>query len=902
MSLVASVAIIASVARITAHGLSIPGGVPGGLSSLLGNGGAARDLLQTTTTESLIHRILRGGNIGFGGRIGAPLGLRTTTTTRRTPRGHITTNPSPARLSTRSAGRSYTRFQDVSTPYTVTLLSSAGTRGVSSGFLDTKTTVQVRQSTIPPDHAGSTDMRVEASVSYETPTTSVPKVPATLEIIPKPPPKNLIGTSSMTTQPSIVPPTFTEHKDHRQPNGQESETPDAAEFTTDTPQDSSVDFHYTTPTYIHQTKVRKRDIHSSTPSSSEAVTETFQTGDITSVDIHVDDIVTDTQTGTESPTYTERIDELTTESFTGGEISFAQATGSSGSGKMTNITEATNTFVKHSSVFSTTDIGENNRTMGLPNADDISTGGTTISRRTIALTNGTFTRPMFDDGAVTIGPRSSAIHPTIGVTTQNNAPGVGTIDGSVATEHPQSMTMPSMMKRDTTVASDKAKATRRDNPPTMTAYSEATHTMLIVGGDTTTSQLITDNDQNSITITDAPPNIKEITPVIEQATTTYSEESGKAITGTNVTTINLRELSTGKATIVASQETETVTILSTSVISRAMSPRVRTQEVDISNEENVVTIEPTVSNDKEDSRFLTYGNGQTNTSDFRGESSTNQQTTTDNEIANDTGNVVLRSATNAYTTRNPVYYSTESYTPTEQRSTHSSVKFDVNSTTSAFETISDSTESTNSITTDSSVHARDNMATRLEIVNKTSISTAYPVTTSKTPLASNTESKRSIPTTTYRTPYAIHLVKPKPSQPMALVTQISTSQDIYGSKTSNSNSETNSVTTRESMTTEEINATTNYTEDFLRNLPEDGIATPSALNTSQSKLFLSLLLGAYPRQDVAAQMSLHNCCLSSATLFAAANVPNIYHYVMSFSHLCLGFHCENIKIIIILHD
>ena len=47
------------------------------------------------------------------------------------------------------------------------------------------------------------------------------------------------------------------------------------------------------------------------------------------------------------------------------------------------------------------------------------------------------------------------------------------------------------------------------------------------------------------------------------------------------------------------------------------------------------------------------------------------------------------------------------------------------------------------------------------------------------------------------------------------------------------------------------------------------------------------LLGAYPRQDVAAQMSLRNWCLSSATLLAAAIVPNIS--VMSFSHICLGF-------------
>ena len=49
----------------------------------------------------------------------------------------------------------------------------------------------------------------------------------------------------------------------------------------------------------------------------------------------------------------------------------------------------------------------------------------------------------------------------------------------------------------------------------------------------------------------------------------------------------------------------------------------------------------------------------------------------------------------------------------------------------------------------------------------------------------------------------------------------------------------------------------------------------------------SLSLGAYPRQDVAAQMSLRNCFRSSATLLAAVIVPNVS--VMSFSHLCLGF-------------
>ena len=49
----------------------------------------------------------------------------------------------------------------------------------------------------------------------------------------------------------------------------------------------------------------------------------------------------------------------------------------------------------------------------------------------------------------------------------------------------------------------------------------------------------------------------------------------------------------------------------------------------------------------------------------------------------------------------------------------------------------------------------------------------------------------------------------------------------------------------------------------------------------------NLLLGAYPRQDVAVQMSLRNWCLPSATMLAAAIVPNVS--VMSFSHLCLGF-------------
>ena len=47
------------------------------------------------------------------------------------------------------------------------------------------------------------------------------------------------------------------------------------------------------------------------------------------------------------------------------------------------------------------------------------------------------------------------------------------------------------------------------------------------------------------------------------------------------------------------------------------------------------------------------------------------------------------------------------------------------------------------------------------------------------------------------------------------------------------------------------------------------------------------LLGAHPRQDVAAQISLKNKRLSSAILLAAAIVPNVS--VMSFSRLCLGF-------------
>ena len=40
-----------------------------------------------------------------------------------------------------------------------------------------------------------------------------------------------------------------------------------------------------------------------------------------------------------------------------------------------------------------------------------------------------------------------------------------------------------------------------------------------------------------------------------------------------------------------------------------------------------------------------------------------------------------------------------------------------------------------------------------------------------------------------------------------------------------------------------------------------------------------LLLGAYPLQDVAAQMSLRHRCMSAATLLAVAMVPNIYIYI-----------------------
>ena len=52
-------------------------------------------------------------------------------------------------------------------------------------------------------------------------------------------------------------------------------------------------------------------------------------------------------------------------------------------------------------------------------------------------------------------------------------------------------------------------------------------------------------------------------------------------------------------------------------------------------------------------------------------------------------------------------------------------------------------------------------------------------------------------------------------------------------------------------------------------------------------IWLSLLLRAYPLQDVAAQMHLQNWCVSSATLVADVIVPNIS--VMSFSHLCSDF-------------
>ena len=64
------------------------------------------------------------------------------------------------------------------------------------------------------------------------------------------------------------------------------------------------------------------------------------------------------------------------------------------------------------------------------------------------------------------------------------------------------------------------------------------------------------------------------------------------------------------------------------------------------------------------------------------------------------------------------------------------------------------------------------------------------------------------------------------------------------------------------------------------------ISAGSSVDSEQGTYVL-LLLGAYPRQDVAAQISLRNCCRSSATLLAAVIVPNVS--VMSFSHLCLGF-------------
>ena len=847
VSLVASVSIIAIVGRMTSHGLSIPavGGAPGGLSVLLGDGGAARDLLQSTTTESLVHRIVRGGMIGLGGRIAAPLGHRITT--------------GRTRLPTRSAGRSYTRFQNVSAPYTVTRLASAGTRVTSSGIPDTKTTAQLlRQSIDIPDSPGSTYVRDEATIGYGAlTTTSALKTPATLEIIQKHPAKNLIGTASVTTQPYGVLPTFTDDKNKRQTNGQEQETHNDDVVTTDRSQESSVEFHYTTLTYTHQTNVRKRNVPSHTSSNNKIVTETLQTGDVTPVDIHVDTNMTDTQTGTESPTHTEWIDELTTEIFTGGETSVAQSTGSSGRGKTANGgSEATTTVETHSSAIVSTDIGENTRTVGLLNGDDTSAGGTDTSTRANALTNGAFTHHMVVDGASTIGPQYSSNHITIDaidtVTTENNVSGVGI---SVVTRHPQSKGIQSMIKRDTTVALDHTTSTQRDNPSTMTAYSETTRARLIVktGGNTTTSRLIKYNAQNSTIPTDAPSTIKETTYVIGQATTTTTDQvgNGKASAGVNVSIVNWGETTTGDATILASHKTEIVTTLPRSANSQDMSTRVTTQEVDISNEGNIVTFEPTVSNEKEAvSGFITEGNGRTRTSDVRGEPSTNEQTTTGNESGDTISDE--HSATNAYTVRDPAYYATASYTPMEQSSTNSNVKFDLNPTTSSFETISDSTESTNNITTASIVHARYNMATRLALASEVSLSTHHPVTTSKT-LASevslsthypattsktsparNADSRRDLPTTTYRTPYAIHLVKAKPTQPIALVTHISPSQDIYGSKTGNSDAETNSVPTRDTITTEEVTSTINPTY-LTRTLSDDEIATPSALYTSQSK-------------------------------------------------------------------
>ena len=57
----------------------------------------------------------------------------------------------------------------------------------------------------------------------------------------------------------------------------------------------------------------------------------------------------------------------------------------------------------------------------------------------------------------------------------------------------------------------------------------------------------------------------------------------------------------------------------------------------------------------------------------------------------------------------------------------------------------------------------------------------------------------------------------------------------------------------------------------------DGIS-PKILKETVEQISTPLLLGAYPRQDVAAQMSLRNCCRSSATLLAAVIVPNVSVY------------------------
>ena len=60
-------------------------------------------------------------------------------------------------------------------------------------------------------------------------------------------------------------------------------------------------------------------------------------------------------------------------------------------------------------------------------------------------------------------------------------------------------------------------------------------------------------------------------------------------------------------------------------------------------------------------------------------------------------------------------------------------------------------------------------------------------------------------------------------------------------------------------------------------------------NTNNNNICKNVfLLRTYPLRDDAAQMSLRNRCLSSATLLAAAIIPNVS--VMSFSHLCLGFY------------